>query len=99
MIDTVTWWFENIRYDDKISITIANLVEIMWLFIYPIPIEIKYDQGKYFIGHKFRKSLIEYEYRVTSKPITLVNNMSNVILESIHQVLGNLVRNFNVQKT
>ena len=70
----------------------------MWLSIYPIPIEITYDQGKYFIGHKFRKSLIEYEYGVTSKPSTLVNNMSNAILESICQVLGNLVRNFNVQK-
>ena len=51
------------------------------------------------IGHEFRKSLIETEYRITAKPSTLVNPMPNVILERIHQVLGNLVRTFNKQQT
>ena len=35
MIDTVTGWFEFLRYDDKRAITIANLVETMWLSRYP----------------------------------------------------------------
>ena len=68
----------------------------MWLTRYPIPIEITYDQGKEFIGHKFRKSLIEMEYRITAKPITSENTMSNEVLERIHQVLGNLVWTFNL---
>ena len=59
MIDPVTGRFEIVQYDDKIAITIANLVETTWMSRYPGPIEITYDQGKYFIGHKFRKSLIE----------------------------------------
>ena len=46
MINPVTGWFEIVQYDDKREITIANLVETMWLSRYPIPIEIMYDQGK-----------------------------------------------------
>ena len=61
--------------------------------------EITYDHGSEFIGHEFRKSLNEMEYGIFSKPSTLVNLVSNAILEQIRQVLGNLVRNFNVQQT
>ena len=63
---------------------------------YSRPIEIMYDQRKKFIGHEFIKSLIEMEYEITAKPITSVNPMSNAILESIHQVLGNLVQTYNI---
>ena len=58
MINPVTVWFEITQYEDKIAISIENLFETTWLFIYPRPIEITYDQGKEFIGHEFRKSLI-----------------------------------------
>ena len=58
-----------------------------------------YEQGKEFIGHDFRKSLIEEEYGVTSKPRTLANTMSNAALERINQVIGNLVRTYNISKT
>ena len=64
MIDPVTGWFEVIQYDDKIAISITNLVETTWMSRYPIPIEITYDQGNGFIGHEFRKSLIEIEYLI-----------------------------------
>ena len=64
MIEPVTGWFEITQYDDKIAISIANLVETMWLTRYPIPMEITYDQGSEFIGHEFIKSLIETEYRI-----------------------------------
>ena len=33
------------KYDKKISISIENLVETTLLTTYPIPVEIKYDQG------------------------------------------------------
>ena len=36
---------------------------------------------------------------ITAKPSTSGNPMSNVILGWIHQVLGNLVQNFNIQQT
>ena len=36
------------------------------------------------------------EYDITDKPSTLRKPTSNAILEQIHQVLGNLVRNCNI---
>ena len=59
MIDHITGWFEVVRYGYKRAINIAKLVETTWLYRYPIPIEITSDQGKEFIGHKFRNPLIE----------------------------------------
>ena len=38
MIHTVTRWFEIPQYNDKRAISIANLVEAMWLSRYPRPI-------------------------------------------------------------
>ena len=58
MIDSVTRLFEIMQYSDKNAITIANLVETMWLVKYPWPVEITYEQGGYFLGQKFKISLI-----------------------------------------
>ena len=99
MIYTVTGWFEIAQYDDKRAISIANLVESTWLYRYPRPIEIMYDQVSGFIGHNFRKFLIEIGYKITAKPSTYGNTMSNVVLKRIHQVIGNLVRIFNISQT
>ena len=60
---------------------------------------IMYDQGSEFFVHEFRKSLIKIKYWITAKPCTLGNPTSNVILEQIHQVLGNLVRTYNIKET
>ena len=59
MIDPVTRRFEITQYNDKGAIYIANLVETMWLSRCPRQIEITYDQVSEFIGHDFRKTLIE----------------------------------------
>ena len=58
-IDPVTRWFETKQYDDKIAISIENLVENMWMSRYPIPMEITHDQGSEFIFNDFSKYLIE----------------------------------------
>ena len=68
----------------------------MGLSRYPRPIEITYDQGKEFIGHGFRKYLIETEYGITANTSTSGNPISNTVLEIIHQFLGNLIRTFNI---
>ena len=80
MINPVTKWFEISQYEDKRAIIIANLFKTTWLSRYPRPIEITYDQGKKFIGHDFRKYLIETEYWITAKPSTLGNPMYNAVL-------------------
>jgi hypothetical protein len=94
MIDPATGWFEIIEYPDKRSITIANLVEQAWLSRYPWPTLITYDQGSEFIGHQF-KNMMEDDYGVKTKPITVRNPQANAIIERIHQVLGNLIRTFD----
>ena len=71
----------------------------MWLYIYPRPMEIMYGQVSQFIVRDFNKTLIEKGYRITSKPSTSVNLISDAILERIHQVLGNLVRTFIITQT
>ena len=45
MINPVTGWLEIMKYNDKRAISIANLVETIYLSRYPTPIEITYDQG------------------------------------------------------
>ena len=70
MIDYVTGWFKITQYDDKTAISIVNLFETTWLTRYPRSMEITYYQRSEFIGHDFRKSLIETYYGLLSKPST-----------------------------
>ena len=72
MIKHVSGWSIITKYDDKILIPIANLVEATWLARYPRPTEITYDQRLEFIGHNFRKFLIEEEFGIVSKLSILV---------------------------
>ena len=99
MIDLAKGLFEVVLYDSKRTITIVNLVKTTWLSRYLRAIEITYEQAVFLIGHEFRISLTGDEYVITAKPSTSWNTISNTTLEQIHQVLEDLVRNFNTQKT
>ena len=57
-----------------------------------------YDLEQDFNGHKFRKYLIGKKKGLANST-TSGNSMSNIVLEKIHQVLENLVRNYNINKT
>ena len=46
MIYPATGQFEVTRYNNKRAMEIANLVDITWLYRYPRPMDITYDQGK-----------------------------------------------------
>ena len=39
MVDPVTGWFLITQYNNNRAMSNVNLVETMWLFIYPRPIE------------------------------------------------------------
>ena len=73
VIYPVTGWFEVTQYCDKKAMTIANLVEKMWLVWYLWPVEITYDQGGKFLGHEFKNSMIENEYVIKTKPASPEN--------------------------
>ena len=79
--------------------TIAILVETMWLVQYPWTVEITYDQGGEFLSHEFKIILIEQEYVIKSKPDSSGNPQAKDITEIIHQVLGNLLHFYDLQET
>jgi putative transposase len=96
MIDPATGWFEIRQYDDKRSITVANIVEQEWLTRYPRPSLITLDRGSEFIGEDFR-DMCENDYGIKRKVISTRNPQANAIVERAHQTLGNLIRSFELQ--
>ena len=96
MIDPATGWFEINQYDNKKSITIANIVEQEWFSRYPWPTQVSFDRGKEFIGHDFQ-DLLKNDYGITRKPITTRNPQANAIIERVHQVIANIIRTFELQ--
>ena len=57
-----------------------------------MPTIITYDCGNEFPSHVFKIDLIKKKYRINSKCTTTSNPQANSILESIHQLIANLVR-------
>jgi transposase InsO family protein len=98
MIDPATGWFEIHQYDDKRSITVANIAEQEWFSRYPWPTQITYDRyiGSELIGKDFQ-SLIKNDYGIKGKPITVRNPQANAIVERVHQVIGNIIRTFELE--
>eukprot|EP00978_Attheya_sp_CCMP212_P045378 scaffold343876_cov75-Attheya_sp.AAC.1 len=98
MIDPATSWFEICRYNKKRLDIVADLLERSWLCRYPWPEEIIYDNGGEFIGAEFQQ-LVEDEYHIKCKPITVANPQANAVLERVHQVVGNMIRTFELEDT
>ena len=97
MIDPATGWFEIQQYDDKRSITVANIAEQEWFSRYPWPTQVTFDRGSEFIGKDFQK-MIKQDYGVKAKPITVRNPQANAIVERVHQVIGNIIRTFELEE-
>jgi hypothetical protein len=95
MIDPATGWFEMHQYDDKRAISIANIAEQQWFCRYPWPTEVIFDRGNEFMGHEFREMLDTYGAK--HKPISARNPQANAIVERVHQVLGNIIRTFELE--
>jgi len=95
MIDPATGWFELHEVVNQQSDTVANIVEQEWLCRYPWPTQITYDRGGAFIGAEFQAML--KDYGIKPKPITVRNPQANAICERVHQVIGNIIRTFELQ--
>ncbi len=74
----------------------ANIVEQEWFCRYPWPTQVTFDRGSEFIGRDF-KNMVTNDYGVVCKPITTRNPQSNAIVERVHQVIGNIIRSFELQ--
>ena len=97
MIDPATGWFELHEYNNKRSITVASITEQEWFSRYPLPIQIIFDRGSAFIGKDFTKMITD-DYGIKRKPITVRNPQANAIVERIHQVIGNIIHTFELEK-
>jgi hypothetical protein len=96
MIDPANGWFEIAEYDDKKSITVANIIEKQWLTRYPRPSIVTLDRGSEFIGQDFRE-MCETDYGIKRKIISTRNPQANAVVERVHQTLANLIRSLEVQ--
>ena len=96
MIDPATGWFEIAEYDDKRSITVANITEQEWFTRYPWPNKITFDRGSEFIGQDFQTMITE-DYGLEKAPITVRNPQANAVVERIHQTISNLIRTFELE--
>ena len=72
MIDPATGWFEIHQYDDKRSITVANIAEQEWFSRYPWPTQITFDRDSEFIGEDFQ-TMIKNDYGIKGKMIAVRN--------------------------
>ena len=94
MIDPATSWFEMRQITNKSAINIANLVEQTWLSRYPWPRRITFDRGTEFMADIAQ--MIQDDYGIKKYPCTVRNPQANSILERIHQVIGNMLKTFQL---
>ena len=101
MIDPVTGWFEVIDLKGdfldkkKSAMSVMSAFDETWLCRYPRPQEIGFDNGSEF------KNVFEQmcdNYAMKKKHSTAYNPQSNGVIERIHQVLGNILRTFEMDK-
>jgi hypothetical protein len=97
MIDPATGWFEIQQYDDKQSITVANIIEQEWFSRYPWPTQVTFDRGSEFIGQRLSKNDKGRLWSKGKTYITVRNPQANAIVERVHQVIGNIIRTFELE--
>ena len=94
MICEATLWPEIARASNLTSGHIAKLFDTNWLYRYPRPQAVIYDNGKEFIGNKFQE-LLE-SYAIKSVPTTVQNPQANGVVECMHLILTDMLRTMKV---
>ena len=89
-------WFKIQHYDDKKSITVANIVKQEWLARYLRPYLITLDWGSKLIGQDFHDMYVN-DYGIKREIISTQNPQANAIVKRAHQMLRNLIRSFKLQ--
>lgn len=95
MIDPITGWFEIAPLPTISSYETQKAFDSYWLSRYPRPQEVGVDNGSEF--KRYFLDLIS-NYGLKRKTSTEYNPQSNGIIERVHQVLGNALRNFELEK-
>jgi hypothetical protein len=95
MIDPATGWFEIAPLEENNSYSTQKAFDSYWLARYPRPKYVGCDNGSHFKRH-FNELI--GNYGLIKKSSTEYNPQSNGIIERVHQVLGNALRNFEIEK-
>ena len=95
MIDPVTGWFEIAPLEEASSYECQRAFDSYWLARYPRPQQVGVDNGSHFKRHF--TELIN-NYGLEKKPSTEYNPQSNGVIERVHQVLGNILRAFELEE-
>jgi hypothetical protein len=96
MIDPATGWFEITKIDNPDSATVQEAFDNTWLCRYPRPQLIGFDGGP-----EFKKVFAQMVHNcgMTPKKTTKWNPQSNGVVERVHQVLGDMLRTFELEET
>ena len=94
MIDPATGWFEIAPLEENDSYSTQKAFDSYWLARYPRPKYCGCDNGSHF--KKYFSELVD-NYGLIRKLSTEYNPQSNGIIERVHQVLGNVLRNFELE--
>jgi len=95
MIDPATGWFEIAPIDAPNSDNTQRIFDSYWLARYPRPQECGYDNGSEF---KYLFKELCKNFGISSKTTTSYNPQGNSIIERVHQVLGDTLRTFELEK-
>ena len=95
MIDPATSWFEIAHIRTASSAETQRLFDSTWLSRYPHPQQVGYDNGSEF---KWLFSDLCDNFGLEKKTTTDYNPQANAIIERVHQVLGNALRTFELEK-
>eukprot|EP00957_Ditylum_brightwellii_P159539 12144999-Ditylum_brightwellii.AAC.1 len=92
MIDPATGWFEITETKIERTDMVSNVVETTWLTRYPYPTQVVFDIGIEFMA-EFTE-MIASDYGVKKISITARHPQANIIIERVHQTIGDMIRLF-----
>ena len=96
LIDPTTGWFEIAQIETPSAAEAERVMDDVWLSRYPRPAIIGFDNGGEF------KQVFEQlctNMAITPKISLKYNPQSNGMIERIHQVVGNMLRTFELEET
>ena len=96
MIDPATGWFEicPIPLGDFNSSRVSQLFNQYWLARYPRPVMVIHDNG-----NEFKKGFLQLlkDFGIKSKPTTVKNPQANGIIERVHGVINDMLRDNDLE--
>ena len=84
-------WLESIQCDSKTFFHISKKFDIHWLYRYPRPNRVIYDNGGKFTGCEFQELL--NSYGITDIQTTANDPQANAFADRVYLTMGDMLRN------